>query len=80
MEYENDTRISFMSGLLLGAVIGASFALLTAPEPGRKTRRRIRRSARDLKGSAEDRWEDLADDVRGRVDDALRGAREKLGR
>ena len=80
MDYENDTRISFMSGLLLGAVIGATFALLAAPEPGRKTRRRIRRSARDLKGSAEDRWEDLADDVRGRVDDALRGARAKIGR
>ena len=80
MDYENDTRISFMSGLLLGAVIGASFALLTAPEPGRKTRRRIKRSAQDLRDTAEDRWEDLADDVRGRVDDALRGARHKLGR
>ncbi len=80
MDYENDTRISFMSGLLLGAVIGASVALLTAPEPGRRTRRRLQRTARDFKDTAEDRWEDLADDVRGRVDDALKGARTKLSR
>ncbi|MEX0836699.1 MAG: YtxH domain-containing protein [Gemmatimonadota bacterium] len=80
MDYENDTRISFLSGLLLGAVIGASAALLTAPEPGRRTRRRLQRTATSLKDTAGDRWEDVADDVRGRVDDALKGARGRLGR
>ncbi|MEX2465906.1 MAG: YtxH domain-containing protein [Gemmatimonadota bacterium] len=71
--------MSFMSGLVLGAVIGASVALLTAPEPGRRTRRRIQRSANDFRDTATDRWEDLADEVRGKVDDALEGARGKLG-
>lgn len=80
MDYENDTRISFLSGLLLGAVIGASAALLTAPQPGRRTRRRLQRTATGLKDTASDRWEDVADDVRGRVDDALKGARSRLGR
>lgn len=79
MEYENEARMSFMSGLVLGAVIGASVALLTAPEPGRRTRRRIQRSANDFRDTATDRWEDLADEVRGKVDDALEGARGKLG-
>jgi gas vesicle protein len=80
MDYENDNRVTFMSGLLLGALIGASIALLTAPEPGRRTRRRLQKTAGNLKDTAGDRWEDLADDVRGRVDDALKGARQKLGR
>ena len=80
MDYENDNRVTFMSGLLLGALIGASVALLTAPEPGRRTRRRLQKTAGNLKDTAGDRWEDLADDVRGRVDDALKGARQKLGR
>jgi gas vesicle protein len=80
MDYDDDTRISFMSGLILGAVIGASIALLTAPEPGRRTRRRLQRTASELRDTAGDRWEDLADDVRGRVDDAVKGARGKLVR
>lgn len=80
MDYQNESRVSFMSGLLLGAVIGASIALLTAPEPGRRTRRRIQRSAVGLRDNASDRWEDLADEVKDKVDEALKGARHKLGK
>lgn len=79
MEHQNETRISFLSGLLLGSIIGASVALLTAPEPGRRTRRRIHKTAGELRDNANDRWEDLADDVKGRVDEALKGARGKIG-
>jgi len=80
MDDQNDPRISFMSGLLLGAVIGASIALLTAPEPGRRTRRRIQRTAVNFREHAGDRWEDIADDVKDKVDEAIRGARSKLQR
>lgn len=79
MEYEeNQQVVSFLSGLLLGAVIGAGAALLMAPQPGRRTRRSIRRAAGDLRESAGDRLDDLADDVKGRVDEAIRGARGRL--
>lgn len=90
MEYEHESRIvSFLSGLLLGAVIGAGVALVTAPESGRRTRKRIRRAAGDLRDSASDRWEglrdtasdrwdNLSDDVRGKVDTAIQGARKRL--
>ncbi len=79
MEYDNDTQlVNFVSGLLLGAVIGAGVALLSAPQSGRRTRRRIRKAAVDLRDSASDRWEDLADDVKRRVDDAIEGARGKF--
>jgi gas vesicle protein len=79
MEYDDETQVlNFVSGLLLGAVIGAGIALLTAPDAGRRTRRRIRRKADDLRENATDRWEDLADDVRGKVDDAIRTARKRF--
>jgi gas vesicle protein len=70
---------SFVTGLILGGVIGASVAMLTAPQPGRKTRRRIRRSARRLRGSTSTRFDELADELRGRVDEAIHAARDHLG-
>lgn len=79
MEYENDTQlINFVSGLLLGAAVGAGIALLTAPQSGRHTRRKIRRAADDIRVGAEDRCDELADEVKARVDDAVKGARKKL--
>jgi gas vesicle protein len=70
---------SFVTGLILGGVIGASVAMLTAPQPGRKTRRRIRRSASRLRGSTSTRFDELADELRGRVDEAIHAARDHLG-
>ena len=79
MEYEENQQVaSFLSGLLLGAVLGAGAALLMAPQPGRRTRKRIRRAALDLREDAGDRFDELADDMRGRVDEAIRGARGRL--
>ena len=79
MDYENDSSVlNFVSGLVLGVVIGAGVALLTAPTTGRRTRRRLRRAASRLKSAGGDRWEELADDVGKRVDDAVRGARKRF--
>jgi len=79
MDYENDADLfNFVSGFLLGAAVGAGIAILTAPQSGRRTRRKIRRAAGDLRVGAEDRWDELADEVKSRVDEAVRGARKKL--
>ena len=79
MEYDHDRQVfNFVSGLILGAVIGAGVALLAAPQSGQRTRRRIKRAAGDLKHTAADRWDALADDVKERVDDAIQGAKKRL--
>ena len=79
MEYDHETQvINFISGLLLGAVIGAGVALLAAPQSGRRTRRRIKKTALTLRDSATDRWDDLAEEVKGKVDDAIEGARKRF--
>jgi len=79
MEYDHEPQvINFISGLLLGAVIGAGVALLAAPQSGRRTRRRIKKTALTLHDSATDRYDDLAEDMKGRVDDAIDGARKRF--
>lgn len=79
MEYDDDARVfNFVSGLICGAAIGAGVALLMAPDSGRKTRKRIGRAADDLREDASDRWEELADDVRDRVEEALSGAKKRF--
>ena len=79
MEYDHETQvINFILGLLLGAVIGAGVALLAAPQSGRHTRRRIKKTALTLGDSATDRLDDLAEDVKGRVDDAIEGVRKRF--
>ena len=77
MEYEDDSRVlNFATGLFCGALIGAGVALLLAPDSGRRTRRRISRTADGVRSNAEDRWEDFTEDVKDRVDEAMQGARK----
>ncbi len=79
MEYEQDAHaVSFVSGLILGAVVGAGIALLTAPDSGHRTRRRIRRVASDARESAGDQLDDFAEDVKRRVDDAVHATRKRF--
>lgn len=54
----------FGSGLALGALIGAGVALLTAPESGSRTRRKIADVGRRAGGRAADAWDGLGDELR----------------
>ncbi len=79
MAHDDNGKVSgFLTGLLCGLTIGAGLALVMAPESGPRTRRRLQRAAGDLKETAVDRWEELAEEVRGRVDEVLEGARSRL--
>ncbi len=79
MEYDDDARLfNFLSGLICGAAIGAGVALLMAPDSGKKTRKRIHRAAEDLRDTASDRWDDISDEVREKVDEALSTARKRF--
>jgi gas vesicle protein len=78
-ENNGDQLVGFVAGLMLGAAIGATAALLSAPQSGRRTRKRIGKAAVGIKKSTGDRWDEVSDDVRTRVDEALSGARKRLG-
>lgn len=79
MDQDQERQVAnFISGLLLGAIIGAGVALLTAPRTGRRTRKRLRRVAVDARETASDRLDRLAEEVKGKVDEVVRGARGRF--
>lgn len=79
MDQDHERQVAnFISGLLLGTVIGAGVALLTAPRPGRKTRRRLKRAAEGVRDTASDRLDQLADEVKGKVDEVVKSARDRF--
>ncbi|WP_447978344.1 YtxH domain-containing protein [Candidatus Nitrospira bockiana] len=63
--------VAFMSG----AVIGAGLGLLFAPQPGVRTRRRLRDAAEDLSRQAST----LATDVKQMVDDTIDSGKRVVG-
>lgn len=79
MDHDHERQVTnFISGLLLGAIIGAGVALLTAPRPGRKTRKRLKRAASNARHTVTDRLDQLADEAKGKVDDVVKSARGRL--
>lgn len=69
MYYDDDTgAVTFMSGVLFGALLGASVALLLAPNAGKKTRRKLIRGLSSAREEATGRWDDISDEVRSAVE------------
>ncbi|MGH7482186.1 MAG: YtxH domain-containing protein [Longimicrobiales bacterium] len=68
MYYDEESQaFAFLTGLALGIVIGSGLALLTAPQSGKRTRRRLRRAVRPGNVGVSDRIEDWTDDFRSAV-------------
>jgi gas vesicle protein len=61
---------------LFGALLGAGLGLLFAPQSGERTRRDLSRRARQLRDDAEERWDDLRDEVEDRGRRIKEGAQE----
>jgi len=59
-------------GFLLGGALGASLALLFAPEAGRRTRERLRDWAADVR----DKTSDVSAELRDKAGDVLKRSRE----
>lgn len=62
----------FLTGLGLGALLGAAVALLYAPDSGGGTRRRLRRRFRTLRAAAADEWHDATRTARRELRRRLR--------
>jgi gas vesicle protein len=65
---------------VIGALIGASAALLLAPASGEETRAIIRRQARLARFRAGDKWDDLADQLTNMTRRGRRRARRAMRR
>ncbi|MEN8145275.1 MAG: YtxH domain-containing protein [Gemmatimonadota bacterium] len=69
-----------VAGIVIGVLVGAAAALLTAPHSGQRTRRLIARRAEDWSDSAGESLEAAADDARRLADRAARDARRAARR
>jgi gas vesicle protein len=63
-------------GFILGGMLGASLALLLAPESGRRTRERLR----DLAADVRDKGLDITEELRDKAEEAVERGREEIGR
>jgi gas vesicle protein len=63
-EMEAHGTRNFMVGLAVGALIGAGFALLYAPDRGSNTRRKLGRRIRRLRDRSSESVADLKDALR----------------
>ncbi|HYL81023.1 MAG TPA: YtxH domain-containing protein [Candidatus Acidoferrum sp.] len=61
-------------GFILGGALGASLAVLFAPESGRRTRERLRDMAADVR----DKTIDLSEDFRDKAEDVVERSKEVL--
>lgn len=69
----NSGGAEFFAGLVIGGLVGATLAILMAPQSGEETRAQLREKSYELKSTAE---ESLAD-TRARADEILAEARER---
>ena len=69
----NDTLLSLLAGVGIGALVGAAAALLLAPQSGHETRTQIRGTADDLL----DKLRDTVEDLRGKVDEMVTSLRSR---
>ena len=74
-DFDEQDLAVFAAGITMGAVIGAGVALLFAPQSGRRTRGRIRRTAEDLTEQAEEKVRHAAEDARRAAKDMSKKAR-----
>lgn len=68
---------SFLSGFMLGGLIGAAVALVMAPQSGEETRRLIREKGIELRDQATENLEHAAAETRARADELTKMARER---
>ena len=69
----NDTLLSLLAGVGIGALVGAATALLLAPQSGQETRSQIRGTADDLLVKLRDTVEEL----RTKVDEMVAGLKSR---
>jgi len=80
-EYDDERQaFSFIIGIAVGTLLGAGFALLVAPQSGRRTRRQIQRAAEDIGDGTRERLGDASEDVRRRAQRAVRAAERRRDR
>jgi gas vesicle protein len=68
---------SFLSGFVIGGLIGTAVALLMAPQSGEETRKLIRDRGIELRDRTTETLEEAASEARARADELTKMAKER---
>jgi gas vesicle protein len=71
----NDGLLSLLAGVAVGAMIGATVALVTAPQSGEQTRNRLREGAEDTLT----KLRESVDDLRVKLDELVHRRAQAAG-
>lgn len=72
---------SFMTGLLIGAVVGGAFALLYSPKSGKENRAFMKKKALQARDMAVDKFEDVKEEaieLREKAENAVQAAEKEF--
>ena len=75
MSEERFSTGTIVAAFLVGGIVGAGVALLTAPQSGKETREKIS----EMAGEAKDKIRAVADDAKDRIQDTYRHTRDMVG-
>jgi len=83
----NKNAENFFIGVILGAAVGSTTALLLAPDKGKRTRKRISRKFKELNNDLEDiidrsrdEIQHLSENLENNLSDAARRGKKVMGK
>ena len=69
---------NFLTGIVIGAIVGAAAGILLAPESGEETRKKIADKTSGLKEDLEAKLNDVSEKIKNLENEALTGFKEKF--
>ena len=68
----------FLTGIVIGAIVGAAAGILLAPESGEETRKKIADKTSELKEDLEAKFKDVSEKIKNLENEALTGFKDKF--
>ncbi len=69
---------NFITGIVIGAIVGAAAGILLAPESGEETRKKIADKTSGLKEELDSKFQDISEKIKNLENEALSNFKDKF--